>query len=104
MRWNREASELTLDHFQWTPAQTAYEIHVSHWSGPLPQLSVGVHWTYGHSAIGVFSGNAPALRLYRWSPPAEHCLGSPSSAVHGSSPPPESRPLSPTSGCLRRGG
>jgi hypothetical protein len=38
----------------WRPAQTAYELHLSHWSGALPQLTVGVHWTYGHSAIGVF--------------------------------------------------
>ncbi|HEX3806773.1 MAG TPA: hypothetical protein VHV52_08340 [Gaiellaceae bacterium] len=38
----------------WTPAQTAYELHISHWSGALPQLTVGVHWTYNHSAIGVF--------------------------------------------------
>jgi hypothetical protein len=38
----------------WRPAQTAYELHISHWSGELPQLTVGVHWTYGHSAIGVF--------------------------------------------------
>jgi hypothetical protein len=38
----------------WTPAQAAYELHVSHWSGDLPALTVGVHWTYGKSAIGVF--------------------------------------------------
>jgi len=38
----------------WLPVHTAYELHVSHWTGPLPQLTVGVHWTYGHSAIGVF--------------------------------------------------
>ena len=38
----------------WTEAQTATELHVSHWSGDLPGLSVGVHYTYGHSAIGVF--------------------------------------------------
>jgi len=38
----------------WRPAQSAYETHVSHWSGELPALAVGVHWTYGHSAIGVF--------------------------------------------------
>ena len=36
------------------PAQSAWELHVSHWSGPLPQLNVAAHWTYGHSAIGVF--------------------------------------------------
>ena len=38
----------------WRPGQTAYELHVSHWSGDLPALTVGVHWTYGHSAVGVF--------------------------------------------------
>jgi hypothetical protein len=38
----------------WTPAQSAWELHISHWSGPIAQLNVGVHWTYGHSAIGVF--------------------------------------------------
>jgi hypothetical protein len=38
----------------WTDAQRAYELHVSHWSGALPQLQVGVHWTYGGSAVGVF--------------------------------------------------
>jgi len=38
----------------WLPVHTAYELHVSHWTGPLPALTVGVHWTYGHSAIGVF--------------------------------------------------
>ena len=38
----------------WRAGQKRFEIHVSHWSGPLPQLNVAVHWTYGHSAIGVF--------------------------------------------------
>lgn len=38
----------------WTAGQSAWELHVSHWQGPLPQLNVQVHWTYGHSAIGVF--------------------------------------------------
>jgi hypothetical protein len=38
----------------WTPAQTAYELHLSHWKGELPALTVGVHWTYSHSAVGVF--------------------------------------------------
>jgi hypothetical protein len=36
------------------PVHTASELHVSHWSGELPALTVGVHWTYDHSAIGVF--------------------------------------------------
>jgi len=38
----------------WLPGQAAYELHVSHWSGPLPQLAVGVHWTYGGTAVGLF--------------------------------------------------
>jgi len=38
----------------WNARQTAFELHVSHWSGDLPGLSVGVHYTYDHSAIGVF--------------------------------------------------
>jgi hypothetical protein len=38
----------------WTAAQTAYELHVSHWSGDLAKLEVGLHWTYGGSAVGLF--------------------------------------------------
>lgn len=38
----------------WTKAQVAFELHVSHWTGDLPGLSAGVHYTYGHTAIGVF--------------------------------------------------
>ncbi len=38
----------------WNADQSAYELNVSHWTGPLAQLAVGVHWTYGESAIGIF--------------------------------------------------
>jgi hypothetical protein len=38
----------------WTALQSSYELHVSHWTGPLPRLDVGVHWTYGHSTVGLF--------------------------------------------------
>ena len=38
----------------WRPAQTAWELHVSHWTGDLPILNVAVHRTYGGSAVGVF--------------------------------------------------
>ncbi|HEY4348945.1 MAG TPA: hypothetical protein VGM80_15305 [Gaiellaceae bacterium] len=38
----------------WTAYQAGYELNISHWTGPLAQLAVGVHWTYGHSAIGIF--------------------------------------------------
>jgi hypothetical protein len=36
------------------PGQGTYELHISHWSGALPQLAVAVHWTYGNSAVGLF--------------------------------------------------
>lgn len=36
------------------PVHTASELHLSHWTGALPELTVGVHWTYGRSAVGVF--------------------------------------------------
>ena len=34
--------------------QTAYELHLSHWSGDLPKLEVYAHWTYGGSWQGLF--------------------------------------------------
>jgi hypothetical protein len=38
----------------WTDKQRGVELHVSHWSGPLPRLQVYRHWTYGRSAQGIF--------------------------------------------------
>jgi hypothetical protein len=38
----------------WTAAQRAYDLEVSHWTGPLAQITVAEHWTYGDSAIGLF--------------------------------------------------
>jgi hypothetical protein len=38
----------------WTARQSAFELHLSHWSGALAQLTVGEHWTYGGSAVGLF--------------------------------------------------
>jgi hypothetical protein len=36
------------------PEQDALELHVSHWSGPLPALEVSPNWTYGGSLQGLF--------------------------------------------------
>ena len=36
------------------PGQGAWELHVSHWTGPLATLEVSPHWTYGHSLQGLF--------------------------------------------------
>jgi hypothetical protein len=38
----------------WTGAQKASELHLSHWSGPLPVLEIYRHWTYGGAQQGFF--------------------------------------------------
>ena len=38
----------------WLPSQRAHELHVSHWSGPLPVLEASPNWTYGGAFQGVF--------------------------------------------------
>jgi hypothetical protein len=50
--WQRALPLLGFAPFR--PGQRLWEMHVSHWTGDLPVLTVAVHWTYGHSAIGVF--------------------------------------------------
>lgn len=56
----------------WTPAQTALEFHLSHWTGPLAELDVSPNWTYGGSWQGVFGrmlyGGAP---VYGFGPSAD---------------------------------
>ena len=36
------------------PSRTPIELHVSHWSGPLPALEVSPNWTYGGTLQGLF--------------------------------------------------
>jgi hypothetical protein len=50
--WQRGLPLLGFD--PWKPSQTAYELHVSHWSGDLPRLEVYAHWTYGGQWQGLF--------------------------------------------------
>jgi hypothetical protein len=50
--WQRIMPGLGFQPF--APNQGRYELHLSHWTGPLPQLSVAVHYTYRHSAVGLF--------------------------------------------------
>jgi len=50
--WQRLLPLLGFD--AWNPAQLAYETHLSHWSGPLPQLEAYAHWTYGGQFQGIF--------------------------------------------------
>jgi hypothetical protein len=50
--WQRALPLLGFAPFK--PGQRVWEMQISHWTGDLPVLEVAVHWTYGHSAIGVF--------------------------------------------------
>ena len=51
-RWQRLAPMRGFDPF--LPGQAAIELHVSHWSGPLPVLEVSPNWTYGGTLQGLF--------------------------------------------------
>jgi hypothetical protein len=50
--WQRGLPLLGFD--AWKPEQLAYETHVSHWIGPLPELELYAHWTYEGRFQGVF--------------------------------------------------
>jgi hypothetical protein len=51
-RWQRN---LPIGGFApWTDAQKSVELHLSHWSGPLPMLEIYRHWTYGQTLQGFF--------------------------------------------------
>jgi len=50
--WQRVLPLRGVDPF--APGQGAWELHVSHWTGPLATLEVSPHWTYGHSLQGLF--------------------------------------------------
>ena len=39
----------------WKPEQAVWELHVSHWKGPLPQLEIWTDWAWGgrfHQIVG----------------------------------------------------
>jgi hypothetical protein len=50
--WQRRLPLLGFD--PWLPQHTNWELHISHWSGPLPVLEVYPNWTYGGKWQGVF--------------------------------------------------
>jgi hypothetical protein len=51
-RWQRN---LPVGGFTpWTAAQKSVELHLSHWSGPLPALEIYRHWTYRQTLQGFF--------------------------------------------------
>jgi hypothetical protein len=51
-RWQRLMPMRGIPAFR--PEQSAFELHVSHWSGPLPVLEVSQNWTYGGRWQGLF--------------------------------------------------
>ena len=51
-RWQRLLPMRGVEPF--LPGQASYELHVSHWSGPLPVLEVSPNWTYGGRWQGLF--------------------------------------------------
>jgi hypothetical protein len=50
--WQRVMPVLGFQPF--LPSQGQVELHISHWTGPLPVLDAAVHWTYDHSSVGIF--------------------------------------------------
>jgi hypothetical protein len=51
--WQRLQPLLGFD--PWLKRHTDSELHISHWTGPLPELELYSHWTYGGSAVGLFA-------------------------------------------------
>jgi hypothetical protein len=51
-RWQRYVPMRGVAPFR--PGHGSYELHVSHWAGPLPQLEVSPNWTYGGRWEGIF--------------------------------------------------
>jgi hypothetical protein len=51
-RWQRLLPMRGFD--PWLPSQSAWELHISHWSGPLPELEVSPNWTYDGRWQGLF--------------------------------------------------
>jgi hypothetical protein len=50
--WQRNLPMRGFD--PWTPEQRAVELHLSHWTGPLPALEIYQHYTYGNANQGFF--------------------------------------------------
>jgi hypothetical protein len=50
--WRRIQPTRGFDAFQ--PSHMDYELHLSHWSGALPELEVSPNWTYGGTYEGLF--------------------------------------------------
>jgi hypothetical protein len=70
-RWQRLLPMRGIEPFR--PEQASYELHISHWAGPLPVLEVSPNWTYGGSWQGLF-GRLTYLEhpVYGFRTPSSH--------------------------------
>jgi hypothetical protein len=58
----------------WLPAQSAWELHVSHWTGPLARLEVWTDWIHGgeaHDLFGRLSYAGAPVYGFRTRPPQD---------------------------------
>ena len=51
--WQRLQPLLGFD--PWLKRHTDWELHISHWTGPLPLIELYKHWSYNHSLQGLFA-------------------------------------------------
>lgn len=57
-----------LGYRPWRPHQSAWELHLSHWGGPPPQLDIYLDWVYGgrfHHLFGRYQYNGRPVHGYR---------------------------------------
>lgn len=65
-RWQRMLPN--LGYRPWTAIQSAWELHLSHWSGPLPELDIYLDWVYGgryHHLFGRYTYLGKPVHGYR---------------------------------------
>lgn len=65
-RWQRMLPN--LGYRPWTKLQSAWEIHLSHWRGPMAQLDIWQDWVYSgrfHHLFGRYHYNGKAVHGYR---------------------------------------
>jgi hypothetical protein len=69
--WALQAWQRLLPNYgyaPWTWLQRAWELHLSHWRGPLPKLEIYLDWVYGgryHHLFGRYTYRGRAVHGYR---------------------------------------
>lgn len=71
-RWQRKLPNLGFA--PWLPEQSAWELRLSHWSGPLAKLEAWTDWSYGgrfHSMFGRLTYRDQPVHGFRTTPTGE---------------------------------